>query len=338
MYFLKDYKGKGYDAGSKARIDCEKIMQDSKFKPVDFYLGGRKTYYMSSLKRYKESKKLKSGDVLVIQYPYHFKYRNNFFSSLQKLRRKNIRIVAIIHDVLSLRTSNKEINIEDEINIFNSFDWIISHNEEMSKFLTENGLKTEFVNLEIFDYLMDDIDNKEIEDFKNIYIAGNLSSEKSQYIYNSDFRQIKSNMYLYGPNFEQDSTELKNTSIEYKGCFPPEDLGKEIKNGFGLVWDGTSIDSCDGTIGEYLKYNNPHKTSMYLSIGIPVIIWEKAALAKFIQKNGLGICVKSLKDIDKVLEKMTKDEYIEIKKNCEKISEKIKNGYFLKSALENIVV
>ena len=54
---------------------------------------------------------------------------------------------------------------------------------------------------------------------------------------------------------------------------------------FGLVWDGTSLDGCNGRYGEYLKFNNPHKTSLYLSCGIPVIIWKEAALADFVEEH-----------------------------------------------------
>ena len=58
---------------------------------------------------------------------------------------------------------------------------------------------------------------------------------------------------------------------------------------FGLVWDGMSSETCKGSFGEYLRINNPHKTSLYLASGIPVIIWSKAALAEFIEKNKCGI-------------------------------------------------
>lgn len=337
MYFLKDYKGPCYDAGSKARIDCEDIMKAFKCEPIDFYLGGRKIYYMSIFKRILECKKLNSGDTLIIQYPYYFKYWDNFFSILQKLRKRNIKVVAIIHDVLSLRPSDKKISIKEEMEIFNNFDAIISHNEEMSKFLRDNGVKSKIVDLEIFDYLINKPEAYEVKDFKNIHIAGNLSSNKSKYIYDEEFKDIKSKIYLYGPNFEVENIDLTNSNIQYKGCFKPEDLGKEIKEGFGLVWDGTSVNTCDGAIGEYLKYNNPHKTSMYLSIGMPIIVWEKAAISKFIKKYNLGISIKSLKDIDSILNKMTITEYLEIKKNCEEMGKKIRNGYFLQTALKNVI-
>ena len=58
-----------------------------------------------------------------------------------------------------------------------------------------------------------------------------------------------------------------------------------------------SSETCKGSFGEYLRINNPHKTSLYLASGIPVIIWSKAALAEFIEKNKCGITVDSLYEI-----------------------------------------
>ena len=104
-----------------------------------------------------------------------------------------------------------------------------------------------------------------------------------------------------------------------------------------MVWDGPSAESCEGVFGEYLKYNNPHKCSLYLAAGLPVIIWKQAALAPFIVGNHLGFCVNSLDEIDSVLDKITDEEYKTISQNCRKIGEKIRSGYFLTKALRKIM-
>ncbi|NRO11242.1 Beta-1,6-galactofuranosyltransferase WbbI [Lactobacillus helveticus] len=53
--------------------------------------------------------------------------------------------------------------------------------------------------------------------------------------------------------------------------------------------------------GNYLRYNDPHKLSLYLASGIPVIIWKKAAEAKFVEENKVGITVDSLEDYRRYL-------------------------------------
>lgn len=81
-----------------------------------------------------------------------------------------------------------------------------------------------------------------------------------------------------------------------------------------MVWDGTSVSTCTGDFGEYLQYNNPHKTSLYIRCQLPVIIWKQAALADFVRENGIGICVDSLEELEKILNTLSEEEYAEMKK------------------------
>ncbi|MBT8943652.1 galactofuranosyltransferase, partial [Lactobacillus delbrueckii subsp. bulgaricus] len=82
-----------------------------------------------------------------------------------------------------------------------------------------------------------------------------------------------------------------------------------LNSGFGLIWYGSSIETCDGAFGNYLRYNDPHKLSLYLASALPVIIWSQAAEASFIIDNNLGLTIDSLNDLPKVLNKVTKEEY-----------------------------
>ena len=107
-----------------------------------------------------------------------------------------------------------------------------------------------------------------------------------------------------------------------------------MQGGFGLVWDGDSSDTCSGMYGEYLKINNPHKASLYLASNFPIIVWRQSALADFVRNNNCGILVNSLFEILESLESMSEDEYQELVKNSKRIGEKIRQGYYLKAALE----
>ena len=91
------------------------------------------------------------------------------------------------------------------------------------------------------------------------------------------------------------------------------------------------------SIIEYLKINNPHKTSLYLACGIPVVIWSQAALADFIIQNKCGITVENIKDIENKLSSLSGDEYNTIKKNAEKIGMLLREGYYTKQAVKNCV-
>ena len=117
----------------------------------------------------------------------------------------------------------------------------------------------------------------------------------------------------------------------------PEELIYNLQGSFGLVWDGDSSATCTGVYGDYLKINNPHKTSMYLAAGIPVIIWEEAALANFIKKNHCGITIKSTDEIRNIIDNMLDEEYETLKANACKIGGKLRRGYFLKSAMKQSI-
>lgn len=121
----------------------------------------------------------------------------------------------------------------------------------------------------------------------------------------------------------------------YIGSFPGDIVPKHISSNFGLVWDGESLEDCDkgGNFGQYLRINNPHKFSLYIAAGIPVIVWKKSALANFVQKNGIGICIDSISDIDNVMKKITQNEYKSLLMNVALLQEKVTTGFFLRNAL-----
>ena len=104
-----------------------------------------------------------------------------------------------------------------------------------------------------------------------------------------------------------------------------------------MIWDGDSLEECNGAFGEYLKYNNPHKFSLYIAAGIPVITWKKAAIAEFIEKENIGITVNSLEDLEKILINLSNEEYEKKVENVLKIREKIINGKILTNIIKEIL-
>ncbi|WP_051006281.1 hypothetical protein [Liquorilactobacillus vini] len=117
----------------------------------------------------------------------------------------------------------------------------------------------------------------------------------------------------------------------------PDILPKYLRQSFGLIWDGTSLNQCDGVFGEYLKYNNPHKMSLYLSSGLPVIVWKQAAVADFVEKNQVGITINRLSDLDEILDKLSIDDYRQLKENVVKIAKGMRNGVYIKRAVKNLL-
>ena len=136
---------------------------------------------------------------------------------------------------------------------------------------------------------------------------------------------------LYGINFDQSACR-SSENVRYHGAFHPDELPAALTGSFGLVWDGPVGSTCAGNTGAYLRYNNPHKTSLYLSANLPVIIWSQAALAPFVKDNGLGITVDRLDQIDAAVRALTAEQYAQMTANVHAMGEKIRTGYFFRTA------
>ena len=334
------------NAGNKARNDVNKILQLEGYQPL--YLQSENWHQMSLLQaqvyKYKLLKQtfsqITEGDCLVIQFP--MIHHSLLFASLIKfVQKKGGRVFLLIHDLEQLRTfrdRNTALRHKIRIKVLESkpldlVDGIIAHNDMMKSVLVNKGISSnKIVSLRIFDYLIPNFKKPEcLKKDSPIIIAGNLSFKKAGYIYNLPTSPA---YHLYGVGFDE-TQKLPNET--YFGSFLPDDLPSVLRGSFGLVWDGDSAETCSGVFGNYLKYNNSHKASLYLAAGFPVIVWNRSALSQFILKNNCGIAVESLQELNKVLAELTEAEYESMIKNVSEVGRKIRDGYFLKTALKCLI-
>lgn len=274
------------------------------------------------------------NSLVLIQNPYHHKQliRNLVLSKLK--RDKKVKFISLVHDVEELRNSLYNDYYKNEFNFMLSIaDSIIVHNDKMKAFFTKKGIsENKLVSLKIFDYLMDkEATSKNVIFERAISIAGNLDINKSAYI--AQLGKLGIIVHLYGPNFSHSLEQYED--IQYHGSFPASEIPNQLNSGFGLVWDGNSVDTCSGDFGEYLQYNNPHKLSLYLASGIPVVIWDKAAEADFVREHNLGICVSSLNELKDKLSLISEDEYHSILVNVNSISNLLVTGRYTRKAILN---
>lgn len=206
--------------------------------------------------------------IVLLQDPYHDPQltRNSILKKMKE--KKGIHYISLVHDVEELRGTvfNSYYKKEFELMLLLT-DVFIVHNDIMKEFFLKKGISAEkLIVLEIFDYLHS-YDKKPPEFSKTVSIAGNLDVHKCQYI-----GQLIKNLEfkLYGNNFSEEMQKVDH--IKYCGSFPVDEIPEQLNTGFGLIWDGESIETCKGATGQYLKYNNPHKLSLYLSSGLPVVI------------------------------------------------------------------
>ena len=331
--------GEDYHAGSKAMKDCEKILQGKGYQLLDIKHRDGKLGIIGKMKNEAQFLKffsLKKDDIFVIK---HQQYMGSRYMSWVKMAKKmkGFKLIYIIHDLESLRKMFQDwAEIFEKIDggMIRTADSMIVHNPKMMEYLAnERGVsKDKMVNLEVFDYLTKEPLTPLKEHQAEIVVAGNLKPEKSGYIYSLIRKNPQLRLNLYGVGFADPDGKECNTS--YKGAFPADILPGKLEGKYGLVWDGADTESCTGTTGEYLKYNNPHKVSLYIASGLPVIIWRKAALADFILKNKIGIAVDSLQNLKDVISKISEQDYDEMKKNTEKMSGLVRNGSYMTAAIE----
>jgi len=347
-YYLKDsflHNEHEKNAGSKARNDVEAILISEGYEGLELKVENwyKMNFFKAQQHKYRATKsvfdQLGAGDELVIQFPI---IHHTFFISrlIKQAQKRGAKFYLLIHDVETLRhAAGSEVKFRHKVrNYFQekkalmSVDGIIVHNDIMKKVLVSQGVPADkMVSLEIFDYLIPNFEEKTApQKDQPIIVAGNLNPTKSGYLYNLPSHPAYN---LYGVGYDE-SRALKNTS--YFGSFMPDNLPTALEGSFGLVWDGDSSETCQGSYGNYLRFNNSHKASLYLASGFPVVVWKESALAHFILEKSCGIAVASLHDLEAALENLTEKEYADLSENARRIGKDLREGYYLRSALKKL--
>lgn len=341
--------GGSMTAGVKARCDVEAILEAEGYARITILPAKHPTdSTMNKIKASSEigrqwqtlAKELNAGDVLVIQLPLS-EHTLQFGAIVADLRRKGVKTVAVVHDLEKLRNMKVHNTIRawkghirnflEETWALKNFSKIVVHNESMRRLMEKMGYsKEQLVSLVLFDYLLPEkVGAEKVGNPDGVIIAGNLRQDKAGYAYHLPADECVK-FSLYGVNY----TGTTEGNIGYYGAFDPDVLPFVLNGKYGLVWDGPRADTCGGIHGEYLRINNPHKTSLYLASGFPVIIWKEAALADFVQNNRVGICVSSLEELSGAIAEVDDAAYAVMLRNVKTVSEKLRNGCYLKTALK----
>jgi hypothetical protein len=336
-YISRNYKTLS-SAGNKAKTDIEAIMSSMGFRNV----GLRQTASSNEVYSFFRTLagvliapfRLHKGDCLVVQYP----LKKYFTFVCNMAHTRGAHVVVLIHDLGSFR--RKALTVEKEMARLNHADYIIAHNRHMKEWLEAHGCKRTVDTLGIFDYLSEvplalHTGETATPPYSVIY-AGALSPRKNSFLYKVGDKLRSTKIMLYGNGFEVEKACGADRFV-CQGFVPSDRLIATAKGDFGLVWDGDSATTCSGNFGEYLQYNNPHKTSLYLRCGLPVIIWNKAGLADFIRSNKVGLCIDSLEHLEEVLSNVTAQEYADMKSNALQVRNRLQEGYHTRQALERAI-
>ena len=315
-YVIQHRVGNGKNAGSKAIRDVTCILTGLGYNSLNIY----KRFYHHWWSLFKMWYTLKKGDVVFLQWPFYY-MSTSVMTFILKMKKVDLTI--LLHDINSLR--NVKSHIKEEDTLLDYANKIIVHTNAMKNYLVSKKVEeSKIFVLTSFDYITEEETPK--RELSNIIVyAGNLLKSKFLRIIPVDSYGLKFNCYGLPANVIPDH-------LSYNGAFSPENTSI-LKGSWGLVWDGNSTDTCSGINGEYLRINSPHKLSLYIVSGLPLIVWEHSALADYVIKNNLGITVKSIMEISDKLNKIRKKEYKEIQDAVRKEAIELKNGNHLKQAI-----
>ena len=336
MFYFSENSIRGNHAGTKARNDVEKIVSSYGGKPINSKkvvlrsdatekIYSNITNRMEILKYFLELLKIRNQIVLV-QYPMlSFDKDYEYLAAIAHYNK----LVLLVHDVHGLKRKNK-VEIAREILKLNLASAVIVHNRFMEEKLKKCGLVVSRIySLDIFDYLYEGKVGINHISENGISFAGNL--EKSNFF--RLFCEANPNimLHLYGQKFDESLGVYPN--IQYCGNYKPDEIPGVLIGKYGLIWDGDKIDTCAGIFGEYNRYNTPHKLSLYITAGMPVIVWRQAAIAEYVVNNDIGIVVDSLNGMENTLNNISEDKYKKMQKNILKIQTQLSNGNNLKKVL-----
>jgi hypothetical protein len=326
-------------AGPKATRDCSAILSDLSYQHFDvpIYSNRHPIRNLGMLLKHfgQLFLSLRAGDSVLLQYP--LLGINKWLRYFVKLlRSRGCKLICLVHDLDAVRQLHHGWSLAQEVDRLNAFDLVIVHNENMKALLQTQGLKSEMRCLGLFDYLLPKHSFAGLQQqgtmertYQRIAFAGSLG--KSLFL--NQLHQLQGlHFVLYGPGFGALQT---GDNLECAGSFDADLLPAKLQADFGLVWDGAAIDACTGPLGQYLKYNNPHKASLYLLAGLPLIAPTSSAIGAFIRAHGVGITVDALTELPLILGRLPQGEYQQMKAAIQPIALKIASGAFLKQALAN---
>jgi len=268
--------------------------------------------------------KLHHGDLLLVQYPCHpAKAAPIVHAALHLLQWKGAKTAAFVHDLNSLRNLKDASARWSDQELLPRFDVVIAPSARMADYIAGQGVKEDrLIRLTLHDLLTDE-PMPERELAASVCVVGNLTRKRSQYLH--DLPRTKLQWHLYGDGWKG---KAKRTDITYHG-------GKTemLEGAFGLLWGGTSCHTITGATGAYMMLSSPRTMSLYLTKGMPVIVWKWSAVAAFVRENHLGLVIDSLADIPSAIGALTAEEYAVMAASARAIGERLRRGDMTCAAL-----
>lgn len=319
-------------AWTKARIDVIQLAEEAGYETVVLPAGTGPREWLQFASQLRRS--LSPGGHILLEYPI-VQRKRLYLLHLYRLLHQ-VRLYGLIHDLDSLRYDSPPSR---EIAILKLFDGLISHNRVMTGWLRQSGITRPIVDLNLFDYRCPASRTWHEDGISSplkVLCAGNLSFNKAGYLYDPALAELQGvELSLYGAFY--DPARVSHQAAVFKGVFDPSAPMLDGPYHFGLIWDGSGARTCEGAYGHYMRFNNPHKLSLYVSLGLPVVVWKEAAIAHFVLEQGIGVVVSDLRELGELSRRVSSEDYRRMAANILPLSHEVRRGAFLGRALDQLV-
>jgi hypothetical protein len=313
--------------GGVGNRDIERILQREGYQPIHF--GDQESFGAGAkLRRFGRWLRfllaIPRGSLVVFQWPPYAHLSLLFLRALCRFR-KDVRIICYLTDINGIKDGDAAV-LKEELAWFHRFSEFIVHNECMEQWLREFLPGAHMARIDFFDFLAVPV-MRERALSNRICFAGLLS--KSAFLKELDrFPGLQFN--VYGPDGELLPV---SENVHYKGAFPPQELPAIIEGSFGLVWDGDSASGPEGPLGHYSAYISPHKLSLYILAGMPIICQGRSAAATLVAKYGIGFSVDALSDVPAAIAGLSGVAYREMAQNMVPLARRLAAGRALLDAI-----
>lgn len=266
---------------------------------------------------------VKANDTVILQLP---TYAGDDVEShiLALLLQNKVRVVALLHDVDYLRFPQSHPQ-KPAIDYLNQFAAVMVSTAIERQRLVADGIQAPITVIGPWGY-QQTTDYVRPNYTRMVHYAGNLTALRSGFLAHVP---AEMDLQAYGSNDGQPDLDFVVASnVHLHGVYSQFQLGTAISNGFGLVWDGNLA----GQFSEYGLVNMPHKLSLYLAQGIPVLAKSGTASGTFVKKNHLGFVGDSLADLEAQLQQVGQKQYDELVTRIALVAPLIRNGYTVQRA------
>ena len=309
-------------ASSKAPYDVSLIARECGYADKYIVVPNAKTKLINVVirifKLVREVWKCGKGCKILLQYPC---FNERIFQYVKYLMR-NRTFVTVVHDMNSIR--EKGFLSRSEISSLSLFDELIVHSPEMETCLRPYIKATAHLHvLGCFPYLTSSTCSTPVLG-NEVCFAGNIDKSMFLRYLTPELGKIRLNLYGH-----MRCCLPLDENVKYYGIFQPENISV-LRGSWGLIWDGDSIGSCSGTRGEYLRIIAPHKFSLYIAAGIPVIVWDQSAMAKVVVERRIGLTVSSLYDLEQTISRVSEKQYHDMLTAISELRDEVVNGMSLK--------